>query len=159
MAAYRGCCGASSGVPGRLGASLGCLELDFHTKLKHSILDVILYSICYCSPSFFPVLRTRKNALWYYKNNSFEPYGDFDTKLFKDAILEPTCPHIASQNALKSRLGVVLGPLGVVLGPLGALLQPSWGHLGRLNMQSGEVAKTYKNQRKINVFGISGGPR
>ena len=56
---------------------------------------------------FFSLVRTLENALWYYKDNSFEPSGDFDTKLFQDTILEPTCPHTDSQNALKSRLGGV----------------------------------------------------
>ena len=71
----------------------------------------------------FSMIGTRENAFQYYKNSSFAPSSDFDTKLFKDVILEPTCPHIASQNGVKSRLGGVLGPLGAVLGA-------SWGLLG-----------------------------
>ena len=43
------------------------------------------------------------------------------------------------------RLGALLGSLGALLEPLGALLEASWGHLGRLRAQSGEVAKTLKN--------------
>ena len=48
-------------------------------------------------------------------------------------------------GALLGSLGAVLRPLGAVLGFLGALLEPSWGHLGRLKAQSGEVSKTYKH--------------
>ena len=64
------------------------------------------------------------------KTVSFEPSCDVDTKLFEDVILEPTCPHIASQNAVKSRLGGVLGPLGAVLGAALGLLGASWADFG-----------------------------
>ena len=45
-------------------------------------------------------------------------------------------------GALLGPLGALLGLLGTILEPLGALLEASWGHLGRLQAQSGEVAKT-----------------
>ena len=62
-------------------------------------------------------------------------------------------------GALLGPLGTLLGPLGALLGPLGALLEFSWGHLGRLRAQSGEVAKTLKNSRLLKVLGLSGAPR
>ena len=39
-------------------------------------------------------------------------------------------------------LGALLEPLGAVLGPLGRLLEPSWSHLGRLQMQIAEMRKS-----------------
>ena len=71
-------------------------------------------------------------------------------------VLEPSWGRLGT---LLGPLGALLGLLGAVLEPLGALLEPSWGRLGRLKRKNGEVAKTYKNPRKINVFGTSGGPR
>ena len=61
--------------------------------------------------------------------------------------------------ALLGPLGALLGPLGALLGPLGALLEPSWGHLGRLKTQSGEVAKAYENHLFLNGLGAPRGSK
>ena len=56
-------------------------------------------------------------------------------------------------------LGALLGGLGALLGRLGGFLGPSCGHLGHLKKQTAELAKSFKNLRKINDFGGSRGPR
>ena len=93
------------------------------------VLSEIFY---YFSSFFLPVVRTCGKALRYYIHNSFEPSGDFDAKLLQHAILEPTCPHVASQHAPKSRLGGLLGRLGGLVGRPGGLLGRLGGLLGRL---------------------------
>ena len=54
------------------------------------------------------------------------------------AILGPSWGRL---GALLGRLGALLGSLGAILGPLGALLEPSWGYLGRLKTQIGDMLK------------------
>ena len=56
-------------------------------------------------------------------------------------------------------LGVPLGPLGAVLGSLRAVSEPSWGQLGHLKKESGEVAKTCKNPRFLQGLGTPRGSK
>ena len=117
-----GCLGASWAL---LQASWGVLEVSwcrFH-------VDGILRSIFIEFYVNLSISRTRGKGLWYYKNSSSEPSGYFHRKLIQDAILVPTCPHMASQNAPKTRLGGVLGPLGPVLGASWPVLEASWALL------------------------------
>ena len=103
---------ASLGV---LGASLDRPEKDFRTKLRHFILNAILCLIFTRFHTDFSVSRTRGEALWYYKNSSLEPSRHFSTEVLQDAILEPICLHVASQNASESRLrGVFAAILGLL---------------------------------------------
>ena len=62
----------------------------------------------------FSFIRMPEEALWYYKNRSFEPLSGFSFKLLQDAILVPIYFHFASKNALKSCLGRSKGVLGTV---------------------------------------------
>ena len=58
---------------GRLGASWGRLGASGARFSWDSILDTILYPICNRFGLDFGIVETRGKALWYYKNNSFEP--------------------------------------------------------------------------------------
>ena len=59
------------------------------------------------------------------QNSSFEPSCYFHIKWVQDAVLVPTCRHMASQNAPNSGFGGVLQPLRVVLGASWAILEAS----------------------------------
>ena len=54
--------GGSSGVLGRLGACMERLEHDFRTKMKHSTLDTILYSIFTRFYMDLSISRTREKG-------------------------------------------------------------------------------------------------
>ena len=65
----------------------------------------------------------------------------------------------ASLGRLLESLGALSGALEALSGTLGAVLGPSYGFLRRPKTQFGEMSKTLKNIRKINVFGGSRGPK
>ena len=78
------------------------------------------------------------------------------------AVLGPPGASWGPLGRLLGPLGALLAPLGASLGLLGALLGPSWGHLGRLKRQSGEVAKMPENAIRIAFSGpreIQEGPK
>ena len=120
-----GSCGMFSGILGRVRAPSKRLELDFHTKRRCSIWNAFFCASCLRFSLECSLIRTRAKALWYYKNNSFEPWREYYKKLHQDTIVEPTCPHIASQNAPKSCLGGVWKPPGTFWGASWSVLRAS----------------------------------
>ena len=81
----------------------------------------------------FSIRRTREKGPWYYKNHSFEPSRYLQIKWVQDAVLVPTCPHMASQNAPNQVLEAswsLLEPSWGPLGPSWRHLEDSWRHLG-----------------------------
>ena len=102
-------------------ASWGLLEISWCIFY----LDGVLRPISIVFYDDFPIRRTREKGFRYYKNTSFEPSRYFHVKWVQDAVWVPTCPHMASKNPSKSRLGGVLEPLGAVLGASWAVLEAS----------------------------------
>ena len=89
---------------------------------------------------------------------SWEPLGEFlavipeevNIRSFLEAswgrpgvVLGPSWCHL---RAISGPTWGLLGPSWDHLGPSGALLGPSWRELGRLQSETDEVGKTYKNQ-------------
>ena len=65
----------------------------------------------------------------------------------------------ASLGRVLELLGALSGALEALSGALGAVLGPSCGSLRRLKTQIGEMSKTFKHLKQINMFGGSAGPR
>lgn len=136
--------GGSSAVLGRLGASLERLEHDFRSKMKHSILGTILYSIFTRFYVDLQYLQYATKAFRSYKNSSFQlsVYSYFlfvfALSMYLSLAVWYSLPSYCGVVARLSRHSVlpelptihqnrILEPVGTVLETFWAVCERFWG--------------------------------